>query len=154
MGLDMYLSKRTYVKSWNHTPPDERYLVKVTQGGKPVESINPELISEITEEVGYWRKVNQIHNWFVKNVQGGIDECQESYVSREQLQNLLDTVNEVLASPNKAEKLLPTSAGFFFGNTDYGEYYFEDLGHTKKILENILRAPWPLDASFYYHSSW
>ena len=26
-------------------------------------------------EVGYWRKANQIHNWFVENIQNGIDDC-------------------------------------------------------------------------------
>jgi len=28
-----------------------------------------------SKEVGYWRKANQIHNWFVENVQNGEDDC-------------------------------------------------------------------------------
>ena len=39
MGLDMYLSKKTYVKQWEHNPPEETYEVTVTKGGKPVEVI-------------------------------------------------------------------------------------------------------------------
>ena len=31
--------------------------------------------SRIIEQVGYWRKANQIHNWFVENVQDGEDDC-------------------------------------------------------------------------------
>ena len=29
----------------------------------------------IFTEVAYWRKANQIHNWFVGNIQGGMDDC-------------------------------------------------------------------------------
>jgi len=154
MGLDMYLSKRTYVKRWDNAPENELYLVTVTRGGKPVKDIESKLISEVIEEIGYWRKANQIHAWFVKNVQGGSDECQDSYVSREQLQRLLDTVNQALAHHGKAADLLPTQSGFFFGSTNYDDYYFDDLKHTREILEYALSKPNSVDASFYYHSSW
>ena len=30
---------------------------------------------ETHEEVGYWRKANAIHGWFVRNVQNGKDDC-------------------------------------------------------------------------------
>ena len=42
-----------------------------------------------TTEVAYWRKANAIHRWFVNNVQDGIDECQETIVTRNQLFTLL-----------------------------------------------------------------
>ncbi len=32
MGLDMYLSKKTYVKQWDHQSPEEKYEVVVTKG--------------------------------------------------------------------------------------------------------------------------
>ena len=50
------------------------------------------------DEVGYWRKANQIHNWFVKNVQDGIDDCGTYEVTEEQLVDLLDTCKEVKAN--------------------------------------------------------
>lgn len=40
------------------------------------------------EEVGYWRKANAIHGWLVENVQDGIDECQPSPVTIDQLRTL------------------------------------------------------------------
>ena len=52
MGLDMYLSKKTYVKQWEHKGEDN-FKVEVTKKGEPVENIKPERISYITEEVGY-----------------------------------------------------------------------------------------------------
>lgn len=57
----------------------------------------------LKEEIGYWRKANQIHHWFVENVQGGEDNCEEYKVTREQLGGLLDIVQEVI----KSIKLVP-----------------------------------------------
>ncbi|MGZ8787335.1 MAG: hypothetical protein ACXW4P_03780 [Thermoanaerobaculia bacterium] len=77
-------------------PPDERYKVSVRRGGKRVTAIKPERISQITEDIAYWRKANQIHQWFVDNVQEGVDDCKEYHVSPDQLRELLDTVNAAL----------------------------------------------------------
>ena len=64
MGLDMYLSKKTYVKRWDHNRPEEQHEVTVRLGGVARKDIDPKKISYIEEEVGYWRKANQIHKWF------------------------------------------------------------------------------------------
>lgn len=63
MGRDMYLSKKHYVKNWDHMPPDRRYTVTVRVGGKRVNTIKSERVSHVVEEVAYWRKANQIHPW-------------------------------------------------------------------------------------------
>ena len=48
------------------------------------------------EEVGYWRKANQIHKWFVDNVQDGVDDCGEYKVTKEQLiETVTKEYNEV-----------------------------------------------------------
>lgn len=49
-------------------------------------------------EIAYWRKANHIHKWFVDNVQNGIDQCQKSPATREQLQKLLQVCEEVSKS--------------------------------------------------------
>ena len=150
MGLDMYLSKKTYVKYWEHNG-DNNYEVKVTKAGNPT-NIDPKKVSYIVEEVGYWRKANQIHNWFVENVQNGIDECQESYVSREQLQSLLDICRIVKIDKDKAPQLLSTQSGFFFGGTEYDEWYYQDIDNTIEILEEALSDENADD--FAYRASW
>lgn len=101
MGLDMYLTKRTHVKTVGLIKPEELPEITGNVTGEETD-IRPERISRVVEEVGYWRKANAIHNWFVENVQNGIDECQDSHVSREKLAELLGLVNEVLADRNKA----------------------------------------------------
>ena len=140
----------------------------------------------ISKKVGYWRKANAIHNWFVENVQDGIDNCGEYVVTKEQLETLLDICETVLGRSHlkdgyvkngyqsddtgkllpcyeegkyvsntaTAEALLPTTGGFFFGSTDYDQWYIEDLKSTVSILKKVLRTT---DFSKYviaYSSSW
>ncbi len=174
MGLDMYLTKKTRF----YKPQDIKIVGKGTKG------IKTEKINCIEEDVGYWRKANHIHKWFVDNVQDGNDNCKEYYVSRENLIELQDVVDEVLKNsklikgevcngytfsptgekipemvkgkiiedPTVAKRLLPTEEGFFFGNTDYNEYYLSDLKDTKKILKQILKDK--DSGEYYYQSSW
>lgn len=104
-------------------------------------------------QVAYWRKANHIHAWFVKHVQDGVDNCEEYYVSRDQLQLLLDTCKLVLMQKEEAPNLLPTQEGFFFGSTEYNEYYFSDIQDTIDQLESILKDV-PIDWELRYHSSW
>lgn len=102
--------------------------------------------------VAYWRKSNQIHNWFVDNVQDGVDNCHKYIVYRDKIEQLRDTCMEVLADNSKAEDLLPNAEGFFFGSQEYDEYYFGDLQETVKMLNRALELPENYD--LYYQSSW
>lgn len=152
MGLDMYLHKKTYVKHWQS--PKNKEQNSITIRGKAAEEIDPNKISTIEEEVMYWRKDNQIHAWFVDNVQGGVDDCKEYLVTREELEKLQSIIGEVLNDPKKAPDLLPTREGFFFGSYDYDDDYFEGLKETQKALTEILAKPISFGADYYYSSSW
>ena len=77
MGLDMYLEKRTDVRHWSFQKDEEQFEVVIKKGGVTYPSIKSDRITNITEELGYWRKANQIHRWFVENVQDGVDNCGE-----------------------------------------------------------------------------
>jgi hypothetical protein len=149
MGLDMYLDKRTYVKYWEHNG-DDNYEVTVTKKNEPT-NIDPKKVKYIIEEAGYWRKANQIHRWFVENVQNGVDNCGDYYVERNQLQALLDLCKIVQKDHSKAEELLPSASGFFFGGTDYDEWYYNDIENTISILEDALEDK---NGEYYYTSSW
>ena len=149
MGLDMYLTKKVYIGA-NYEHNKVTGSINIKQGDTPI-VIRLNKVVEITEEMGYWRKANAIHNWFVKNVQKGEDDCKEYYVSKDQLIKLLRTVKDVISDHSKAEELLPTTSGFFFGGTEYDEYYFDDLTNTEKIIEKALNEP---NGNYYYHSSW
>jgi hypothetical protein len=150
MGLDMYLEKRTYVRQWSHQTPEEQYNVEVTKGGQPVK-IDPKRVTYVIEEIGYWRKQNQIHQWFVENVQNGVDNCGEYCVSKGQLEDLLEICKKILNDNSLAEELLPTASGFLFGGTEYDERYFDGIENTIEILEEAL---YDTSADYYYSSSW
>ena len=144
----MYLSARRSLSVWQ---PDEKQLKAAIDA-----ALNTELgtVSHVTIDVGYWRKANAIHNWFVKTVQDGVDECQEYTVSLEQLTELLAIVNMVIDDPTLAGEILPPREGFFFGSTTVDDWYNEYLVHTKEILEKILDNPDSKNWEFFYQSSW
>jgi hypothetical protein len=150
MGLDMYLNKHTYVKHWEHNG-DNNYQVTVTKAGNPT-NIDPKKIKYIIEEAGYWRKANQIHNWFVENIQKGNDDCGDYYVGTDDLEKLLDACEKVKADHSLADTLLPSASGFFFGGTEYDEWYFKDIDNTIDMVKEALADE--SDSSYYYSSSW
>lgn len=158
MGLDMYLHKKTYVKNWDHMALEERHEITVLKDGKPASHIDPKRICYIIEEVGYWRKANAIHKWFVDNVQNGVDECQESYLELDKLIELKGLCEQVLANHELAPKLLPSQSGFFFDTTDYDDWYFKDLENTVEIVNALQQEIEPkkgyLQGDLYYRSSW
>ena len=151
MGLDMYLNKKTYVQNWGHTPETERFNITIKKGDEKYEDIKPERITYIEEEVGYWRKFNALHRWFVTNCQNGVDDCQEHYIGREQLETLLEQLLIIRNDHSKASDILPVTSGFFFGNTEYGEFYFDEIERTISVLEEVLKEN---KGDFYYQSSW
>jgi len=131
----------------------------------PIYGVHVEII------VGYWRKANAVHAWFVNNVQGGNDDCKDYYVEDEQLTALRDACNRILATvkvneEDKAnpileeiaadlvEELLPPQGGFFFGSTDVDAWYVEDLRETVKQIDAILASPVLQSCDLYYQSSW
>jgi hypothetical protein len=119
----------------------------------------------IMDQIGYWRKANQIHNWFVEHIQDGVDDCgYHEEVTKEILEWLLDICNEVLDScelidgevkdSSIAEELLPTTHGFFFGGTLYDEYYVENIKDTIDIITKALETTDFETQMIYYVSSW
>lgn len=163
MGLDMYLAARKSLYSSKYHAPDKDAVTALRAldilKGVPTRDDGTDAI-EIKIDLMYWRKANHIHAWFVENVQKGADDCGNYYVEREQLAALDKLCAEVVMSRSTsvAEEKLPCSTGFFFGGTDYDEWYFEQTKDTMVGLQKLLELSepgGPLDGwSFEYHSSW
>ena len=89
MGLDMYLEKihrdvvcymDVEIEELDKTSELYKKLRPyIKEQGKTYKWIS------LFEEVGYWRKANAIHNWFVNNIQNGKDDCRRYEVSKENL---------------------------------------------------------------------
>ena len=69
-------------------------------------------------EVGYWRKANAIHNWFVVNVASGEDDCSSYPVSQDQLECLRNLCHRLLIkkSENAAKRELQIMHGSISNN--------------------------------------
>lgn len=157
MGLDMYLTARKYVANYDflaEKTQSEFSGVLKSSGFSPSDLKYGNPSGYVLLTVGYWRKANAIHKWFVDNVQDGVDECQTARVNREQLEKLQESCDEVLANASKAPELLPTQGGFFFGETEYDEWYHDGVKHTSEMLKALLANPKFSDCDFEYNSSW
>lgn len=146
MGLDMYLNAKKYLSEYDIAVAEKRAAVSIIFGGLDVQ--------EISVRAMYWRKANAIHNWFVENVQDGEDNCAPYYVSRENIEQLINDIATVLENRSKAEKILPTGSGFFFGSTEYDSYYFEELERTLAELLALIINPSLDGFEFEYQASW
>lgn len=251
MGLDMNIYKRTHIGGYSGKKGD---IIFVDENGEEHKVEQGRYGATIEKDVAYWRKANQIHNWFVENKGGGVDECQDIYCEIDDLKNLLELCKEVknkaklgrglvaggsigggrenhkvmLVKPNHKDiaqitkfevvksinsdelkegdwyidledgspaftndktnyglktsdgwtqlyifgktitnaeeiaELLPTQGGFFFGSTDYDEWYLDDIDNTIEQLENII-ADYDADVEsginsydidYVYRASW
>lgn len=167
MGLDMYLylRKSEYYSGGRWRSEEEqkkaKYPKELSEFEKEIENVNfPSKQVNTDYQVGYWRKANAIHNWFVENCAEGIDDCKDIEVSVEQAKDLLNLCNKVLADHSLAKEELPTTSGFFFGSDKYDEWYFEDIEYTKSILEKVIKflednySKQKYDYSLIYCASW
>lgn len=85
------------LKEWCSVDESELPSKDVIEFYKPFYSTNKYGYGHIMEEVGYWRKANQIHNFFVENVQDGEDDCSyHNECTKEILKDLLDKCYKVL----------------------------------------------------------
>ena len=156
-------------------------------------------------EIGYWRKANAIHKYFVDTLQDGDDDQRESPVDLKTFEDLFEKVSaireeyikinsdvdsleklteeeleaysaeELENSWNKnedswnsilpeykekfdelCEKTLPTTSGFFFGNTKYDIYYIYNIIYTYDLIKGIL-DDWETNLeedNDYYYTCW
>lgn len=183
MGLDQYFTAQKFVAGgYDHkkgTPEEKQFNDILAAIDIPREVAGESLTVDLT--VGYLRKANAIHGWLVDNIQGGKDECQESYFDTEHITELRDLCRRILATVDKGEpvtvkalyghgsweeypdlkldeelaaSLLGTREGFFFGSYGYDEGYVYDLETAEKFLTNMLEHPALKGLDFYYRASW
>ena len=130
-----------------------------------------EKIENIKSQAVYWRKANQIHNWFYRNVAFKYDDIQSEIFNGEELVKLKNDIEKVLdlihskydlddknihidendSIYKKIMKILPPVSGFFFGSTDIDRHYVNDLKYT---LDELNKLDPKKTESFYYYASY
>ena len=162
MGLDQYLTAKKYIAKWSYGDGyKDRWVTQEFQDALPMDAPDITQYSQfagisIEYPVGYWRKANAIHNFFVQEIGGGVDECQEMWIDRDVLVDLRERCSWVLQAEDMEEMAkemgLETVSGFFFGDTEYGDWYKDDLRLTIDICDHVLKLP--EEYSIYYQASW
>lgn len=154
----MYLYARKSISSIDWEPErkiNADYGILTSLMGANDWAYDPEELAfaSVSIQVGYWRKVNAIHNWFVQELADGEDNCQPIYVPRSSLVDLKIICERILQDNELAHELLPTGSGFFFGSTEYDEWYFHGIEKTAKIVTKLIEDV-PEGWSFEYQASW
>ena len=161
MGLDMYLIKKkredkredlwefpygTELIYWRKANAIHRFLC---DSGREIEQEVAYEISRTNLE-DLLDKCNEILN-VVKTKKGTIQNGQR-YVNGK-WEPILEEGIEIINQEEVAE-ILPTCSGFFFGSTDYNQWYLEDIKRTKEELESVMKdIDWNND-EVYYLASW
>jgi len=110
------------------------------------------------QELGYWRKANAVHGWFVRECAYGEDECQEIFVSREHLLKLRSDCNNALANrenavPNNEDNVIikqPVGSG-----QDLAQFIIDNMKKEQEKIGTTLVSDDPLQptAGFFFGST-
>ena len=84
-----------------------------------------------------FRKVNFLIPFF-ESLGYNVDNCVPIEILKEDVMELIDRCNKVLENPELGPELLPTTEGFFFGNTEYDEDYLYNVDDVLYSMEEIL----------------
>lgn len=159
MGLDMYIfkTKRTAhsikeLSDLDRNPkPGDAAIAEFEPLDQPFAETMPDYYT-IFQKAAYWRKFNALHQWFVTNVQNGIDRCELHELDQDALRSCLDTLEEVFHLKNPAK--LPPTQGFFWGSTEVDDYYWNDVEEAIQTISNLIDdTDWATERLFY-QSSW
>ena len=176
MGLDMYVtirhkdtqSKLDAYEAWENKYSYEEYERLTDEQKEEYRNSEPEYDEDMYgKQLMYWRKANQIHNWFVQNCQGGVDDCERYVITVADLIKLKELCEKILTMTEMrkdmrypsfgarekeevdilyltdegvkfASEHLPTCSGFFFGGTEYDDWYVWHLENTIEQINNTL----------------
>lgn len=112
-------------------------------------------------EVGYFRKCNMLRKWMVDRAQYPDDgNCIDYPVSKKTLEELVADCDTVIAARNQknaesaASRVMPTQSGFFFGNTAYDGYYYDDVKLVRDTVSEILDSTDFENEELCYHEWW
>lgn len=160
MGLDMYLIKKrkkdelnfentSELIYWRKANEIHKYFIDKCANGEdtgdmyPVSKDQLEELKDICEEVLKKSiiKTGQIENGQRFNKDTG--KWDPIYQEGKYIEN-----------PEVAESLLPRESGFFFGSTNYDEWYIEDLKYTSEKIKEILESFNFDEEEILYHAWW
>lgn len=139
MGLDQSIVKMScesylLIEKWQHSDREDDF---------------PEVEMDT---VWSGRKENHIQA-FIEGEVGNVDNCGYLPLTKPDLERLVDRLARVNADHSQAGVLLPTQEGFFFGGTEYDEWYFMDIKRELEDLSALLQE-WDEHSVYCYWAWW
>ena len=112
--------------------------------------VNDILESFVSYEDMYYRKVNCLYAYFSDRL-----ENEQCLVTKADVEDIIDRASKVLLAHDEevSAELLPTQSGFFFGSTEYDEYYYDDIADVYKQFTKYLED-WTDDTIGWVYFSW
>lgn len=112
--------------------------------------VNDILESFVSYEDMYYRKVNSLYAYFSDRL-----ESEQCLVTKADVEDIIDRASKVLLAHDEevSAELLPTQSGFFFGSTEYDEYYYDDIADVYKQFTKYLED-WTDDTIGWVYFSW
>lgn len=182
MGLDMNLYRKRYVKNWSHMEDEDKHYMTLRKGNKEIDTTDVAFVTwEVAywrkaNAIHNWFVTNcnggednngsmYVYTEQLQELLETIDKVLNSVRLKKGKIHVGTTYKDgkseemyedgkVVANPEVCEKYLPTASGFFFGNTDYHEYYIEELKRTRDILAEELSNPDNQYCDYEYVASW
>lgn len=177
----MYLHKKHYVKNWEHNKEKYTFLIKRGGkevdyiNHERIDEISEEVMYwRKANAIHNWFVENvqggedDCKEYYVSrgDLIKLLDTCEkviagselvdgkvkngETFINGEWVADMEE--GKTIKDPSIAQELLPTQSGFFFGGTDYDEWYLQDIKDTARELKKELAIP--EGGSYYYSSSW
>lgn len=114
MGLDMYLYRKQHY-GFNDGIKEAKIIDKEGKEKAVIPAGRHDML-HIETNIAYWRKANQVHNWFVEVCGGGEDECQDIYVDKEKLEELLAICKEIKSKAKMVKAYAKNGSGSISGD--------------------------------------
>jgi hypothetical protein len=86
----------------------------------------------------YFRKVNFLIPFVESKIGHALEDCEVAKLTKADLEVLVERCKEVLDDHSKATAILPTCGGFFFGSTEYDDWYFQDVEEVRDQVSDLL----------------
>lgn len=103
------------------------------------------------EKLWIGRKENHIQSYMEGEV-GDVQNLDYLFLQKEHIEKLVERLQRVKDDHSQAGVLLPTQEGFFYGSTDYNDFYFEDIEAELKDFSEMLDS-WD-DTKCYAYWAW
>lgn len=81
----------------------------------------------------YFRKVNFLFKYYEDR--GKMHDQYYAFTDADDIDDIIDRCERILKDHSLANELLPTQSGFFFGGTDYDDWYFSDVKDCLKQMK-------------------